>query len=140
MWPNQRHSSKARETCVRSTKNSNSGVVSVQSYIRPRMVCTSISFIIPLVSATSVKKCDKAFMFFAQYQEYSNVHMDSVKNKYSCHKSGCDKYYGSTHAQNYHEQHHKVKTLKCTFQEKKGNPKCGVQGPMLLCSCQLHTP
>ena len=72
------------------------------------------------------KKCDKGFMFFSQYREHSNVHTDSVKHKFPCRKTGCNKYYGSTHACNYHEQHHKGQVLKCTFQEKKGGPKCGV--------------
>ena len=70
------------------------------------------------------KKCDKAFMFFSQYQEHLNVHTDSIKNKYLCRKTGCDKYYGSTCACNYHKQHHKARNLKCTFQEKKLDLKC----------------
>ena len=72
------------------------------------------------------KKCDKAFMFFSQYREHCNVHTDSIKHKYLCRKTGCDKYYGLTRARNYHEQHHKPRTYKCSFKEKKGEPECGV--------------
>ena len=72
------------------------------------------------------KKCDKGFMFFSQYREHSNIHTQSVKHKFPCQKKGCDKYYSSTHARNYHEKHHKTKILKCAFQEKKGGPICSL--------------
>ena len=65
-------------------------------------------------------------MFFSQYWEHCNVHTDSIKHKYPCRKTGCDKYYGSTRACNYHEQHQKPRTYKCSFKEKKGEPEHGV--------------
>ena len=70
------------------------------------------------------KKCEKAFMFYSQYQEHSNVHTDSKKNKFPCRKKNCDKYYGSTQARNYHEHTHKEKKLTCTLKDDKG-AKCG---------------
>ena len=71
------------------------------------------------------KKCQKAFMFYSQYREHCNVHMDT--NRLPCRKPGCDKDYGSTRARNYHKRSHKEKLLKCTFREEPNGPKCGME-------------
>ena len=115
-----------RNTCVKSTRNSNTSVVSVRSCIRPRMVFTSISFIIPLVSATYVRNMIRHSCFFPNTGNIQMSIRTHVKSKFPCCKTACDKYYGSTRAWNYCDQHHKIKTLKCTLQEKKGWPKCSV--------------
>ena len=71
------------------------------------------------------KDCTMGFIFFSQYREHRNVHTTSSKHRFPCRK-GCDKDYGSTRAQNYHERQHQAKKIVCKFKIKKGE-KCRLE-------------